>query len=196
MKSLKLYDSSTKLPPYYSRLFPVIGDHSLYFQSFGHKILTFSLTAYEGKHKNATGRINYKSCFSFIPLRRNTFFSIKEVNNLEYPYQCFNQILIQNHLDHPLTLVKGLIGYAKQDTSLKDFQTTIYRVNELTDFMDAHTSIYLTHGTSETLKKLYCLNPTKQQERGYKTQQKIFHITFDISMSTETDKNFLKNFIF
>ena len=28
------------------------------------------------------------------------------------------------------------------------------------------------HGTSETLKKLYCLNLTKQQEREYKSQQR------------------------
>ena len=58
---------------------------------------------------------------------------------------------MQNPLDHPLTIVKGLVGYAQQDTTL-------------IDFMDANTSNYLTHGTSETLKKLYCLNLTKQQE--------------------------------
>ena len=52
------------------------------------------------------------------------FFSIMDINNLEYPYQSFIQILIQNPLSHPLTLMKGLIGYAQQDVSLKDYQTT------------------------------------------------------------------------
>ena len=60
------------------------------------------------------------------------FFSIIDVNNLEHPYQSFNQILIQNHLNYPLILVKGLIGYA-QDFSLNDLQTTKYCLNELTE---------------------------------------------------------------
>ena len=55
--------------------------------------------------------------------------------------------------------------------------------------MDAYTSNYLTYGTSETLKRLHCLNLTKQQEREYKTQQKRFHIPFEVSKFTETDKN-------
>ena len=46
------------------------------------------------------------------------------MNNLEYRYQFFIEILIKNPLSHPLTLVKGLIGYAQQDFSLIDLQTT------------------------------------------------------------------------
>ena len=49
------------------------------------------------------------------------FFSIMDINNLEYPNQSFIQILIQNPLNHPLTLVKGIIGYAQQDVSLNDY---------------------------------------------------------------------------
>ena len=52
------------------------------------------------------------------------FFTIMNINNLEYPYQSFIHILIQNTLNHPLTLVKGIIGYAQQDVSLNDYQTT------------------------------------------------------------------------
>ena len=48
-----------------------------------------------------------------------------------------------------------------------------YQINELAEFMDAYTSNHLTHGTPETLKKLYCINITKQQERQYKTQKKV-----------------------
>ena len=97
-------------------------------------------------------------------------FSITDNNILESPYQSFFQILIQNPLNHTLTVVKGLIGYAQQDVSLNDLQTMKYRINELTKFMDAHTSNYPTHVTSETHKKLYCLNLTKQQESENKTQ--------------------------
>ena len=75
------------------------------------------------------------------------FFSIMDINNLEYPYQSFIQILIQNTLHHPLTLVKGTIGYAQQNISFDDYQTTKYRINELTEFMDAYTLNYLTQGT-------------------------------------------------
>ena len=39
-KLLNFYDSSTKSPPYYSRLFAVIGDQMLDFQLFEHRILT------------------------------------------------------------------------------------------------------------------------------------------------------------
>ena len=138
-KSLKFYDASTKAPPYYSQLFPVIGDQSLYFQPFEHRILT-------------NGTILYASDFAFLPLRKNMLFSITDINNIEYPYQTFIQILIQNRLNHPLTQVKGLIGYAEQDVSLNDLQTTKYRFNELTEFMDAYTSNYLWDGTSDTLK--------------------------------------------
>ena len=81
------------------------------------------------------------------------FFSIMDINNLEYPYQSFIQTLIQNPLTHPLTLVKGIIGYAQHDVLLNDYKKTKYRINELTEFMDAYTSNYLTQGTSETLKK-------------------------------------------
>ena len=72
-----------------------------------------------------------------------------DIDNLENPYQSFIQILIQNLLNHPLTLVKGLIGYAQPDVSLNDIQTTKYRIDELTEFMGAYTSNDLTHGTSE-----------------------------------------------
>ena len=97
-----------------------------------------------------------------------------------------------------LTLVKGKIGYAQQDFSLNDYQTTKYRINELTEFMDAYTLNYLTQGTSEILfkKKFYCLNLSKQQEREYKSQQKIFTIPFDVSKFTEKDKDFLTMFNF
>ena len=53
------------------------------------------------------------------------------INNLEYPDQSFIQILIQSPLNYPLNLVRGIIGYAQQDISLNDFQTTDYRIIEL-----------------------------------------------------------------
>ena len=81
-----------------------------------------------------------------------------DINNLEKPYQSFIQILIQKPLNHSLTLVKGLIGYAQQDEPLTNLQTTKHCINVLTKFMDAYTSNYLTHGTTETLKRFYCLN--------------------------------------
>ena len=56
------------------------------------------------------------------------------------------------------------MGYAQQNISLIKIQTTKYRINELTDFMDAYASNYLTHGASETLKKLYCSKFFKQQD--------------------------------
>ena len=61
-----------------------------------------------------------------------------DIINLEN--QSFIQTIIQNPLNHPLTLVEGLIGYAQQDVSLNDLQTMKYRINELTEFMDAYTS--------------------------------------------------------
>ena len=123
-------------------------------------------------------------------------FSIMDINNLEYPYQSFIQILIKNPLHHPLTLVKGIIGYAQQDISLNDYQTTKYRINELREFMDAYTLNYFTQGTSETRKKLYCLNLSKQQEHKCKAQKKKFTIPFDDSKFTETVGEFLTMFNF
>ena len=78
------------------------------------------------------------------------FFSIMDINNLEYPYQSFIQLLKQNPLNQPLTVVKGKIGYAQYP--LNDYQTTKHRINELTEFMDAYTLNYLTQGMSETIK--------------------------------------------
>ena len=195
-KSLKFYDSSKKPAPYYSRLFPVIGEKPLYLQPAENRILTYSLTAYECKNKYANGTLLYVSDFSFIPLRKNMFFVIMDINNLEYPYQSFIQILIQNPLSHPLTLMKGIIGYVQQDVSLNDYQTTKYRVNEFTEFMDAYNSNYLTKGTSETLKKLFCLNLTKQQEQEYKSQQKKFNVPFDTTKFTQSNREFLTMFNF
>ena len=165
IKSLKLYDSSIKTPPYYSRLFPVMEDQSIYFTPSEYRILTYSSTAYGCKYKNANGTILYTSDFSFIPLRKNMFSSIMDMKILEYPYQSFIQILILNPLNHPLTFVKGIIGYAQQDVSLNGYHPTRYHINELTELMEAYTLSYLTQGTSETLKKLYCLILSKQQER-------------------------------
>ena len=99
-------------------------------------------------------------------------------------------------MHHPLTLVKCIVGYAQQNIPLNDYQTTKYRINELTEFMAAYTLNYLTLGTSETLKKLYCLNLSKQQEREYKLQQKKFTIRFDVSKFIEKDKEFLTMFNF
>ena len=50
-----------------------------------------------------------------------------DINDLEFLYQPYIQILIQNPLNHLLTLVKGLIGYAQQDVSINDLQTAKYR---------------------------------------------------------------------
>ena len=85
------------------------------------------------------------------------FFSMMDINNLDYLYQSFFQTLLQNPLNQPLTLVKGIIGYAQQNVSLNDYQTTKYRINELLEFMDAFTLNYLTQDTSETLKKTLLL---------------------------------------
>ena len=120
------------------------------------------------------------------------FFSIMYINNLQYPYQSFIQLLIQN----PLGLVKGIIGYAQQDASLNDNQTTKYCFDKITEIVDFYTSNYLTQGTSETLKKLYCLNLSKQWERKYKSKQTIFTIPFDVSIITETDKKLFTIFNF
>ena len=62
--------------------------------------------------------------------------------------------------------------------------------------MDAYTLNYLTQGTSETLKKLICLNLSKQQEREYNAQQKKLIIPFDVSIFTETGKELLTMFNF
>ena len=61
-----------------------------------------------------------------------------QINNLEYSFQSFFQIFIQNCLNHPLTLVKNLFGYAHRDISFIDLQTTKHCNNELTEFMDAY----------------------------------------------------------
>ena len=179
----KFYNSSTKSPPaIHNFLQSMVINHSISNHSNTELFLTYSLTAYERKNKYATGTILFASYFSFIPLQKNMFFSIMDINNLEHPHQSFIQILIHNLLNHSLTLVKGLIEYAQQDISLNDLQTTKYRIIELTEFMDAYTSNYLTHGTSETFKKIYCLNLTKQQEREYISKQNAFtyHLTFKI----------------
>ena len=128
---MKFYKSPTKPPPYYSRLFSVIGDHTLVFQPFDQRVLTYSLTA--------DRNMFYKSGFSFKPLRKISSF-------LYGKYFIWNitsniQILIQNLLYHQLTLVKGLIRHAQQDASLTDLQTTKYCINELPDFMDAYVAI-------------------------------------------------------
>ena len=75
--------------------------------------------------------------FIHTTTQKHVFFSIMDINNLKYPYQSFIQILIQNPLNHPLTFVKGIIGYAQQYVSLNDYQTTKNCINELTEFMDA-----------------------------------------------------------
>ena len=59
------------------------------------------------------------------------FFAIMDIKNPELLYQSFIQILIQNPSNHSLILVRGLIGYAQQDVSHNDLQTTKYRINEL-----------------------------------------------------------------
>ena len=147
-------------------------------------------------------RIKMRVVLSFMHLTFHStttqryVFSIMDINNLEYPYQSFNQMFIQNPLNHPLTLVKGIIGYAQQVVSLNKYQTTKCCVNEPTETMEANTLDYLTQGTSETLKKLYCLNLSKQQEREYKSQKKKFTIRFDVSKFTETDEEFLTLFNF
>ena len=62
--------------------------------------------------------------------------------------------------------------------------------------MDAYNVNYLTQGTSETLKKLYCPNLTEEQESEYKSQQKKFHIQFDVTKVTKSDREFLTIFNF
>ena len=94
-----------------------------------------------------------------------------DIKYLEYPFQFFIQILIQNVLSHLLTLSEGFIGYAQQDFSLADYRTKNYRINKRSEFMDACIANYL---TQETLKKIYLLYLTKQHEQKYKYNKKRF----------------------
>ena len=87
---------------------------------------------------------HYKKYVLFYNGHKQSWISVSII------YTDFNKI----PLNHPLSLVKGIIGYAQQDVWLNDFQTTKYRINELTELMDAYNSNYLTQSTSETLKKL------------------------------------------
>ena len=105
---------------------------------------------------------NLSTWFLNYTSTKNYVFYLVDTNNVDYPYLSFIQNIIQNLLNLSLTLVKWLIGYAQKVVSLIDFQTTKYCINELTKLMNAYTSNYFTHGTLETLTKLYCLNVTKQ----------------------------------
>ena len=91
-KPLKFYDSSIKPSPYYSRLILVFGDNSLCFKPSEHRILTNSLTAYEGKNKYANGTILYASDFSFMPLRKHKKPSI----SLSVIYPNFNSKYLES----------------------------------------------------------------------------------------------------
>ena len=73
-------------------------------------------------------------------------------------------------------------------------KTTKYPTNELTEVMDAYASNYLTYSISEQLKKAYCLNIIRQQEREHKSQQQRFHIPFHVSNFAESDRHFLTMF--
>ena len=90
------------------------------------------------------------------------------INNLKCPFQFFIQILIQNLSNPPLTLTNGLIGYVQHDISLIARYTKKFCIKEVSEFMNAYIAKILANGTSQTLKELYFLNLTKQQEREYK----------------------------
>ena len=53
----------------------------------------------------------------------------------------------------PLNTCKSLIGYAKQDISLTDLQTTKYHINELIEFIDAYTSKIILHAVHQKHSK-------------------------------------------
>ena len=72
-----------------------------------------------------------------------------DIDNLEYPFQFFIEILVQNPLSHPLKLTNALVGYSQQDVPLKDYQTTMLRFNKDSEFMDAYAANYSTNGTSQ-----------------------------------------------
>ena len=52
------------------------------------------------------------------------FFSLMQIDNLEYLFQFFIQILFQNPPNRPLSLGKEHIGCAQQDMSSTKYQTT------------------------------------------------------------------------
>ena len=97
-----------------------------------------------------------------------------DINDLEYPYDPFFKYFFRS-FESPN--VKELIGYAQQDISIINLQTMKYRISELTEFMDAYTSNYVTNGTSEMLKKLYCLYLTTYRNANIKHNRKIFSHT-------------------
>ena len=93
-------------------------------------------------HNMTHGIIIYKSDFSFKQLRKNMWImdglcNIMDFSILKFYFKPFIQIPIQDPLNPPLTIAKGLIGYAQPDISLINLQTTRYRINELTKSMDA-----------------------------------------------------------
>ena len=95
--------------------------------------------------------LDYLNLISHSYNYKKMLFSIMDIVNLENPFQFFTQLLIQKLLNRPFTIVSGLNGNEQQDISLIYFQFLSYPINELREFMEDYTAIYLTHGTSETL---------------------------------------------
>ena len=123
------------------------------------------------------------------------FFNM-DTNIPESPFQSFKQNLTTNPLNHPITLVKGLIAYAQHDVSLTDLQTTTCRINEFKEVLDAYTVNYLTDGQSETLKNLYCLNLRNKKNAKIKLNKKLFKYHLKLLCSQTQKKSFLQMFNF
>ena len=140
---------------------------------------------------------NLQICFLICTTQQKyVLFYIEFKKFWNTPCNVLFEFLFKIFLKQPLALVNKLIAYLQQDVSLMYLHTMKYCIIVLTEFMNAYTADYRTYGFSETLKKLNCLNLTKQQEREYKAQQKSFHIPFDTSMFAETEKKFFRIFNF
>ena len=55
-------------------IFAVIGDYAICFKPYEHRILTYSLTAFEGKNKYANDTIFYASDFFYTIAKRHVLF--------------------------------------------------------------------------------------------------------------------------
>ena len=187
------YMNSTKVYPYYSRLYPIFNRETIYIEQNQSKNITFLIPIFK-QMKKSNEKTIHKSHFYFEPINKYQNISFRDIKDFTADEEYFIDILLINKNRHRITINTGLIGFMNRNITLKRQNEEKYQTNSI----DLFTALYhLTYENENDINEILNIQENKTIEQVATFERKPnFKCKFNINKYSEQDKEFIQMFDF
>ena len=185
--------NSTKVYPYYSRLYPIYNKESIYLEKEQHRCITFLIPIFRQIEKS-NGKAIYNSNYYFEPINKYHNLSFTDIKDLTTEKEHFMDIFLVNKNQHKITINEGLIGFMYQNITFKKQNEGMYQTNSI----DLFTALYhLIYENENDINEILNIQENETIEQVPTFERKPnFKCKFHINKYTESEKEFIQMFDF